>query len=655
MKNFFNKYIVLIVEVLFLFAIVAMGYFLIGQYSKYNYLATGYQDWIYQAFRVRSILEHGIVSWDHIWANGINYWRLYQYIPHVTAAVLTIFLKISASQAILISTAFIFISLRVVLYAMLRVFNISAIVALCVTILSFNISQEWAAVKEYTIFFPAVYLLLYLSFYLTKSANKQWILLSAIAGYSWSLHPVLGIVMFGLHFFSLLFYKKLFSKTGLYSAGVSLIAASSFFINYLIVPVKFSNPYLTSVTFAFNAVVGDYYGLSLPIMMLLVLSIGICVLRWKTIPDQPKIILSFCIVYILAVIFATKGYLPGFIYQTQFTRGMYYVGILLIVSFAFVIDRLFVDKKSIKFLTLVAVFLGIVSVNAVQVASDFGSLPTNNVISPVTYFHDKEIKGSVFYSNDSEASYFEPNVRMAGSYNTHLLPSPLSLRFSGLMAEEGAYTGLSEKKMELIKDYLAVEGVEYLVLPTNSRLVEIVTNAPDIFTVVDRLEGNNKSYSIIQNKQPISYAFLVESEDLSNIENVKLSTPTLNADTYTQWDQQVSTYAKLVRSAKIVPVNLEFKDTNILELSSLGSASQFSHPILLIMQNYDSNWVISNPNLKIQPTSINYMKVDLTNFNGTEVTLTNNWPVWYWPLQFLGLGVLLSISTVQFIKHLWKN
>ena len=334
---------------------------------------------------------------------------------------------------------------------------------------------------------------------------------------------------------------------------------------------------------------------------------------------------------------------------------MYYVGILLIVSFAFVIDRLFVDKKSIKFLTLVAVFLGIVSVNAVQVASDFGSLPTNNVISPVTYFHDKEIKGSVFYSNDSEASYFEPNVRMAGSYNTHLLPSPLSLRFSGLMAEEGAYTGLSEKKMELIKDYLAVEGVEYLVLPTNSRLVEIVTNAPDIFTVVDRLEGNNKSYSIIQNKQPISYAFLVESEDLSNIENVKLSTPTLNADTYTQWDQQVSTYAKLVRSAKIVPVNLEFKDTNILELSSLGSASQFSHPILLIMQNYDSNWVISNPNLKIQPTSINYMKVDLTNFNGTEVTLTNNWPVWYWPLQFLGLGVLLSISTVQFIKHRWKN
>ncbi|MBP9820475.1 hypothetical protein KBC79_07120, partial [Candidatus Woesebacteria bacterium] len=73
----------LVEDLIALLTILAVGWFLIGWYWGFEFLATGYQDWIYHAFRIKSIAEHGVPSWTHTWSNGLNMWRAYQYVFHV--------------------------------------------------------------------------------------------------------------------------------------------------------------------------------------------------------------------------------------------------------------------------------------------------------------------------------------------------------------------------------------------------------------------------------------------------------------------------------------------------------------------------------------------------------------------------------------------
>ncbi len=189
----------LLADIVLLGVICFVGYFLIGYYLKFEFLSTGYQDWIYQAFRVKSIQLHGITPWDNIWANGINYWRIYQYFPHLVASFVSSILHVSAAKAIMETTAILFIAMRVVLYALLRGFKINKVIVFLSLLLSYNIPQEWIAIKEFTIFFAAIYIPIYSAFYIKRHDSVSTLyILSALTGFVWNVHPVLGMLLTGL-------------------------------------------------------------------------------------------------------------------------------------------------------------------------------------------------------------------------------------------------------------------------------------------------------------------------------------------------------------------------------------------------------------------------------------------------------------------------
>jgi len=647
----------LLVDIFLLGVICFVGYFLIGYYLKFEFLSTGYQDWIYQAFRVKSIQLHGITPWDNIWANGINYWRIYQYFPHLVASLVSSLLHVSAAKSIMETTAVLFIAMRVVLYLLLRLFKINKIVVFLALLLSYNIPQEWIAIKEYTIFFAAIYIPLYLAFYIKRHDSVSTLfILSALTGFAWNVHPVLGMLLTGLFGLTFITTPKKTVSTYFISTVLFGLSSAAFFVNYVITTYKFTSEFLLSPSFAKQIILKPYYGLSLPILIALVVSLVILITSWKYISKSVMRLIFVTLIFLAAVALALAEQLPDIVYYTQFFRGMHFVGTFVIVSFAFTLQAFLKNHTNKLFLSIAAALSAILIINAIQIASEYSGVPTNMLESPISqYFTDKKVEGSVFYENNSEASYVNPALRLSGSYNTHLLPSPLSLRFSGLLSNEGSFTGLSVTRGQLVSDYSTVLGVEYFVFSKYSHLTDLVIQpkTKDVFITEAKVDTNQSSYVVVKNTKPIHYAYIVDSSEFEKIDNVKLTNPTLNAETYAPWDVQVSRYADFLQSDNAVPVNLLFSSANGLQVEL--SPTPFKNPVLIIMQSFDTNWHSPNKSVLVEPTSLRYMKINLRNVSLTDLYLVNTWPSWYWPLQALsGLTALASVlSYIIYIQ--WKK
>ena len=112
-----------------------------------------YQDWIYNAFRIRDISQFGISSWDHIWGNGINHWRAFQYVVMLQFFLISKNKGLSITKAMLWLSAVIFLSL----YKGLSIWSIkggacwqSGKFLCCHRVIC--TSQQWTALKEFHLY-----------------------------------------------------------------------------------------------------------------------------------------------------------------------------------------------------------------------------------------------------------------------------------------------------------------------------------------------------------------------------------------------------------------------------------------------------------------------------------------------------------------------
>ena len=104
------------VDIFFVTLLLVAGYTLIGFYVGPEYLSTGYQDWIYHAFRVKSLVASGLRSWDPIWSNGINHWWGYPFFAHYVVVGIMQLLALSIPKSMLFATVVVFLYLRVLMY-----------------------------------------------------------------------------------------------------------------------------------------------------------------------------------------------------------------------------------------------------------------------------------------------------------------------------------------------------------------------------------------------------------------------------------------------------------------------------------------------------------------------------------------------------------
>lgn len=656
-----NKLLSKVIDLLLIISVVVFGWFLIGYYTQYQFLDTGYQDWIYHGFRIQSIERHGISSWDPIWANGLNHWKNYQYLPHLLTLGIKQQLHISATQAMLYVTAGIFIFYLSSMYVLLRALTHRRLAVLLAISIGLTSAVTWNYIENFSVFFSFIVFPYYVFAWINDvKRKKSSYSVAGFAGIAWLLHPILGYISTGLWLFN---FSTRLSKDNLmyiFKRGVIfLLAFSAFLIPYVTKGYTFSSPQLSSLQFFQMTLSNDYLGLGMLASAFLLFSwiINICFPARTEV--WTKKLLLYISLFILLLLLANEGYAPAFIMQLQIGRIVPLLGIMAVFVFSSVIDALLTMYRSRFTLTIATVALAVIISRTIVINSVPHIGLQQTVIDPVAEFISQQQfapTGTVYIENVSQASYFSPEgTRFVNSYNNHVEPHPLSQRFGMLLKNDLPYTGITKKQTELISSYSRVMGVEYLFLPELSPVIRNLTASesgqPAFRSVTSPVSG----ISILQNTQPISYAYSVPNEFQLNKET--LVKPSLNVESWSNWDQELSTFEELLKSEEITPLAVEFKNTDqiILNLNS----KPIDHSRIILLQSYDPQWRAENAeNITISPTSLRFMELSLPkDFSNEKITLFNTWPAWHWPLQifspvfFAGVFVIEKIVVEVAKRH----
>ncbi|QQR78650.1 MAG: polyprenol monophosphomannose synthase [Candidatus Moraniibacteriota bacterium] len=641
-------------------AIGLVGWYLVGYYAAFNYLYTGYEDWIYHAFRVKSLQDHGLVAWDHIWSNGIGYWKLYQYVAHYIMLGVVELTGLPITKVLLLSLVVLYIGLRVALYGILRLLGANRFFAVLPVIASYTIVQEWGSMQDYSIYIAFIAFPLHLLLWIMAFRDLKWIyVLAAVTGAVWTFHPVFGFnasILLGL----LVVFSKLksdFSK--IFRVGiVYFIAAAPFLTSYFTAGYFFTNPLFKSYIYLSTSVLAPYGGLSMLYWLLFGIIWLLVIWRSQLVPTWTKVLLVYASVYLVLIYLGQKDYLPNFLVQFQFSRGITAVAFALVLVFGVVLQRTLgaVQGLGIKLVATVLIAAGIV--HAVDIASRYYvSPPVNEIQNAVAeYFTDHDLpKGSVFTENVSEATYFAPaGVRYVTSYNEHMQPHPYSTRLRVLMNSRLGYTGISQAHLRNIENYATVLGIEYLFLPAASPLVTGLTSKDGAMFELVALENSEPltdAIAVLRNTSPIISAFAVSRSEISDrLLSDELPLPTIHIASYKPWDERIAEMAEIVRSSAIVPIEVGFVPTNVLEIGgeSFPKLDTMNDPIILVNQSYDAKWQVVSPQAgawSVQPSTLRLMVLEKSGSVPVQAfELRNDWPWWYWPVQ--SLGVVMTLVAV---------
>lgn len=645
--------------------IVGIGWFVVGYFTNYEYLLSSYEDWIYHAFRVQTLANDGITSWNHEWGTGMNIWRLYQYGQHHLVLWATALTGVAIPKMLIYFGVGIYIGIRVMLYGILRAFGVTPLFALLGVTTSYTFVQEWIAMQDFSIYVAFACVPLYIYLWVKTFGDLRMIyLLTAVTGCLWSLHPIMGFSMSILLGFLVLFspikgdLKKLFLM-----ACVYLLGATPFLSQYFTAGYFFTNPLFKSPIYLSYSVLPIYGGLSLVYWVLFGTSWTLLIFQSHKISPWVKVLLAYSSFYLVLIALGKNYLLPEFLVQFQFSRGVSAIAIILAFCFAVIFYQTMRSIRSSFLLSIVVVLIAINVVQAVDIGSGYYVAPPGNKIdNPVAkFFEENEIPtGSVYYDNVSEASYFtKPGVRFVTSYNEHLQPHPYSTRLNILIKNSTIFTGISESHLKSLEDYATVLGIEYYFLPGKSPFVKGLTEKESsAFSKVVEVQSEtlSDSVAVLKSKIPIAYGYIGERDDIpEDLLSGKLENPTLYVATYQPWDEAISRMAAVIRSGALVPLPLSFRDTDRLMLEvNEETLNRYSEPVILINQSYDQNWRVENvAGVTITPSELRLMVLAVPKDTSIEggLSLKNSWPKWHWPAQSVGVVTIALMVLIYWARR----
>jgi hypothetical protein len=351
------------------------------------------------------------------------------------------------------------------------------------------------------------------------------------------------------------------------------------------------------------------------------------------------------------------GYYPTIINKLQIPRAIPFIALLLPFCFASFLHTAFSKIKSRLLYSLFIILTAVGITHSIEISSIYSGQPVESIQNPVAeYFADKNIpKGSVYVKDVAPASFFgKSGLRFITSYNR--FPNPFPIRFNSLMKTDISYTGVTPSQIKRINDYATVLGVEYIFIPKLSPLVNGLTmaqgNADTMFENVGEANGATEVFSVLRNLNPIAYAYAIDKNEIEKfLRFSELPKPTLQVDSYKLWDEEISRMAQLIRSGQIKSLPMDFIWSNKLTVVT-ESIRGMKQPTLFIAQSYDQNWSVENDkSAVIIPTNLRFMSIDLTEEEiPNSVTLSNNWPFWHWPVQLLGLVMIILTSVIAVFR-----
>lgn len=650
---------IIICDTFFLSLIFLFSFFLISPYFKGEYLDIGYEDWMVQAYRIKLLALEGFTSWNHAWANGIDIWKAYQFLPHLFTLVVQSLFQVSIPKAMIYTTIILFVTLRVFIYTTLRFLAFSPFMAFFCTIVSFGIAQYWGGVSDFSILFGftifPIILYLWIKFYEGKIAY----LFPYLLGISFYIHPVLGYTSFGLMVFGLLFSnQRIISWKTLIQIIIFFIASSLFWYPVLVkTSFLYSNPYLGN-TFFLRQVIVNYGNFGLSLFILFCFPIGLFSFFLSSKGKKwVNILFFFSFIYFFFIFLAVKYQLPDLLTKLQFTRGTALVGISMLYSLAIVVDKIWKAKyllvKVIIFILLIPII-----VESITVIDRYAPKATNNIPDPVSAYSNKSINdGRIWVSTIGASSYFSPvSYRFPYSYMGHLDSNIISSRLPQLMIYKSYKDGLSDSNLYRITDYFKLTGVKYAFLTEDSFLSKSFINKDS--------ERRYKDLGLVRSYNSLFHVFeapfepingVVLAKRYANLTSFPSKVDISKLEDQIVIDRHVREFTKAIYDIDNLRLSVSYPTQDTIRIFvPLEKPSR----IIYLNESFDNEWrgVFNDRPVVIEPTGPNFMKITLPADDGGTIILKHSFPSYVvygtWLILLTGAEVLFLPLIKKFVKYL---
>ena len=622
-----------------------LGFGLSAYYLYGKMIDTGYPDWIYHAFRAQSISQHGLLSWDTIWDNGISYWRGYQLVPGLITALVVRLAHIGATQAMMILTVALFTVFHVVLYVALRYFGRSATISAIVAALSFAFTGYWVLVGFYSILYAVVSVPLLLMLWKAAMDGRPARLNFVIAiGLSIYVHPLLALSFGGLWAITLFLQRKTITPFQALSELVIMAMMSCFYwYGLLFIDAAYTAPYQLAKDFLYTVGAAVKFGfIYVPIAVLLLFAVTFVSQSYSA---MTKYLFWYAALLFLLIEMNLNTGLVDWLNRYQIYRAGFFIGVALLVAFAEFLSVVTARLSPLVVRAMFALALGIGISQSLIDSSIYGYTPVDKVSEPVGAYlatPKNKLTGSIFINDSMPASYYHPNLHFSNGYNDQLLPQLANDRLRSLLSEVAPDYRVTPSSITLAQAYAKTLGVGSLFLPIHSPYIKpLLTQAG--FTMAGEVSGQNFDLAVLIPPWKPTYGVVLPKNRADTLTG-KIAYDPQDVNAYLKrLDDVVQRVAAIKDAPDVVPVDIAFPAPDKLHFT-VAAASQPRY--IYVSQSYSRGWQSSGGS--IAKTADNMMLITVPA-GVTAVSLTHTWG--QLPLIQLILWGLVALYLI--VAYLW--
>lgn len=632
-------------DILYLAVIFGFGLFLCRGFLNHEYLSTGYPDWIYHAYRIKSLLSYGFLNWSNDWAGGFPLWQSYQFLPHMISAGLTILTGWSVTRSMIVLTGCLFILLRLFVYFTSRVVGFSPEGGLISSLLSFTIIGYYGPLSDFSLLWGVtLFPIMVLGAKMLEPGKSSIYIYVLLIGTSFYIHPILSVVSGLILCLRCLLNLGWPHREFLLSIALCALVSSFYWVPLIFgdKPV-FTDPWVFSTLWQRMNMPRSFLGLSISLI-----AMGFAVaysFLHREIDYWTGYLVSAIVILTVIVLLSYQGFVPRFVYLAMPTRWMVFIGLLIALLAAPLMDWGKQFRPAHLVLPLLILAIAYDGYSIAQTAMPKG---VDELYSPEAEWvlsHPSELNYSdrILNENVPWLSYFAfSEVRTAlhyyiqGSYD--LLSSPLNwLAFS---RESSAPLGWGN--FTLVERYLKATATTHVMILDSHPMGRALLPGgkfEDELTLIHHENG----LAVFRVPWEPGQAF---HTTLENRESLRF--PDIAYEKYDEKklrDNLVTTFDEVMYSpdSTIVPVDYPSQTEIIINLKNIESGRY-----LLILAIYDGSWQakINGEPVPIERNGPNYIGVDISRFRGDFTIHLIHRMHWTWKA-----GIALTI--LGYLIGLW--
>jgi len=641
MVNYLKSKTILI-DILFSALIVIVSLALISFYFPAQNLNVTYPDWMIQAFRIKTLELFGPISWTHMWSNGIDMWKSYQFVPHlITLGIVKLF-NVDVPRAMVLMVIGQFVLLRVVVYVVARLLKFSPFTALFASLITLSIAYFWKAVGDYSLLFSFTFFPVILYLWVKYVEGKvQW-LYPYIAGLMFYIHPILGMTSFGMWAISQFFIGvQIFSRRTFLQLFLFLLSSSLFWVP-LVYKQSYTNSTVYLATKEFLQVSLSpfpYFGLSVTLLLFFCIALAQLFFPVQRKFKWVKILGIFVALYFGLIYIGTHISLPNFINKFQYTRGIGLIGLGIVFCTLPFIEYL-QKNKSLFVKGLLVASLTVAVVEGMWITSYYSPDVLTATADPVTTFFQKNNinpeESRVWTPSIELSSYYgaQSQLRLPTSYMAHLESNHLPERLNQLITYRPFLSQIPTSELQRINDYFMVTGIKYVFLEEGSPFISVLKDKTSGYKHVDQIVVPGGLYEVFETPWDVKNSVLLSESSKDSLSEFP------NTMKFNQTADQISL------DNKVKDLNNVLNDPNnqTLPLSyptqeslAITLPSNNTNQYVFINESFDKQWkaYVNGTEQEIAPVGPNFMLVKLQNpQSGGTLQLRHSWPTYYYYLIF---------------------